>query len=234
MNKEKNYGFNVKTHILNEQSNLINIEAENKDYKFEVEKHKRLSYKKNTYDNKKLEFLNDEKTTCLKDEYIEFDLANKCYISTTILKNQIKSREEAFYFFACMNLLNAYVKKDYAENQFRKRYIIKEYVALVITQIIENNIEGIDIFIDKKLVYVKVFHRQFSFHNVSTNKIIEEFSKSNKNLKQEWIGIRLQPICVSILYEAIGKGIAFKNKNVISLSTKATKYKKRNRKETMR
>lgn len=46
-----------------------------------------------------------------KEEYIDYDIANRCYMGTSILKNRIRTIDEAFYFFACMNLLNAYVKR---------------------------------------------------------------------------------------------------------------------------
>lgn len=118
------------------------------------------------------------------------------------MKNQIKTKEEAFYFFACMNLLNAYIKKDYAVHDYKKRYIIKDYVALAITQIINNNIDGIDIYLDENIAYIKIGKRQFSFHNIRINKILNNYKVSKSNRIQEWCGIRLQSICVSVYKEA--------------------------------
>lgn len=138
-----------------------------------------------------------------KEEYIDYDIANRCYMGTSILKNRIRTIDEAFYFFACMNLLNAYVKKDYAKREFKKRYIIKEYVSEGITQILESNIDGIRIFIDKGIAYIKIFDRQFSFHNITMNNAIKIYMKSKENVRQEWEGIRLQKICMTVLKESI-------------------------------
>lgn len=138
----------------------------------------------------------------ITNEYIELEVANEAYISATILKNQIKTKETAFYFFACMNLINAYIKREYAEDIYKKRYIIKDYVALAITQIIDNNIDGIDIYLDENIAYITIEERQFSFHNVKRDRTMNAYKNSKKNKKQEWCGLRLQPICVSVYKEA--------------------------------
>lgn len=101
-----------------------------------------------------------------------------------------------------MNLINAYIKRDYAEDIYKKRYIIKDYVALAITQIIDNNIDGIDIYLDENITYITIGERQFSFHNVKRDRIMNAYKNSKKNKKQEWCGLRLQPICVSVYKEA--------------------------------
>lgn len=144
------------------------------------------------------------------EELIDKSLADEAYAIVTILKNNLKTKEEVFRFLAAMNLLNSYVKKDYADEEYKKRYIIKSYVMLAVTQIIENKIQGVNLFVDDGIVYIKVLERQFSFHNVNLNSTIKAFKNSKKNLRQEWEGIRLQPICVTIFEEAKKK--QFKSK----------------------
>lgn len=136
------------------------------------------------------------------EEFIKLEMANNAYTKVVILKNRIKTKREAFTFFACMNLLNSYIKKEYAQEEFKKRYIIKDYVAQAITHIIEEEVKEVDIFIDKNVAYVTVENRQFSFHYIKSNNTIREYSRSKKNIKQEWCGIRLQPICVTVFNEA--------------------------------
>lgn len=138
----------------------------------------------------------------ITEEYIELEQAKEAYINATILKNGLQNQYAAFYFFASMNLLNAYIKKDYADTEYKKRYVIKDYVSLAITQIIEQKMEEVEVYIDKRIVYIKIQGRQFSFHNVKGNKVIQAFKDSPYNIKQEWCGIRLQPICISVYQEA--------------------------------
>lgn len=110
---------------------------------------------------------------------------------TSLMK--IKNEYDAFYYFASMNLLNAYVKKPYATEELRKKYGFKNYVVRGIEQVIEQKIKNVRISFKPEVTYVSVLDLQFSFHNLKSSYEIREFTKSRNNIEQQWCGIRLQP-----------------------------------------
>lgn len=136
------------------------------------------------------------------EEYIDYSMVNDAYIKSIMLINRLSTKEEVFFFMSCMNLLNTYIKKEYAKEEFKSRYIIKDYVSRALEQIIENNISGVEVFLEKQVVYIKVMGRQFSFHNVRRSRYLTKYMNSCDNVKQEWSGIRLQKISVSLYLEA--------------------------------
>ena len=101
-----------------------------------------------------------------------------------------------------INLLNSYVKKDYALEEIKKSYIFKNFISDVIEDIILNKISGVDIYYTKEVVYIRINKYQFSFHYVKETDIIRDYKNSVRNVEQEWEGIRLQPIAMSIFKEA--------------------------------
>lgn len=123
---------------------------------------------------------------------ITYEQACKAYQVSTILFNNIRNKSDALYFFTAMNLMNAYVKKPYADEYLKKNYRFKTYVAKALEQVI-SNIHDISVYLDKNIAYVSIDGLQFSFHNVRPTKALEEYIESPKNKKQEWTGIRLQP-----------------------------------------
>ena len=64
------------------------------------------------------------------EELIDKSLADEAYATATILKNNLKTKEDVFRFLAAMNLLNSYVKKDYADEEYKKRYIDRKSTRL--------------------------------------------------------------------------------------------------------
>ena len=119
------------------------------------------------------------------------DLAMEAY---TCVLNPIKCINTAFRYFAALNLINAYVKIDTADMDFKKKYNFKHYVSMGIEQVIARKILGIELYITKQVVYIRFNEIQFSFHNITLSPIIKTFMASDKNHRQEWTEIRLQPI----------------------------------------
>lgn len=114
---------------------------------------------------------------------------------------KISNTFEAFYFFACMNLLNAYVKKKDANPALIKRYKFKEYVVRGIEQTILNKIADVEIYLNPSVSYVRIWNIQFSFHNIQPTPFLrKKYLHSVDNRIQEWAGIRLQPPA-SIIFE---------------------------------
>jgi len=121
---------------------------------------------------------------------IEEEQAMKAYLGAL---SPIEDKYDALYFFACMNLLNAYVKKENA-GEFRKRYRFKDYVIHGIEQVIIKKIDGVEIYLQPDVTYVSLFGLQFSFHNLRpTSFLRKQYMNSPQNKKQEWTNIRLQP-----------------------------------------
>lgn len=138
-------------------------------------------------------------------EKISENDVNEAYRNALMVYRDIRNEKEAFLFFASMNLINSYVKKDYANKSLMNNYTFEEYVSEGIEQVIMNDIKGVDIYFADNLVYIKLMNYQFSFHNVYSTNIIEKYKKSSKNKYQKWSGKRLQLIAVSIFNEAKAK-----------------------------
>ncbi|WP_196001948.1 hypothetical protein [Clostridium sp. 1001271B_151109_B4] len=137
------------------------------------------------------------------EEIIDEESVRKAYINVILLRNNIKNQKDCFKFLASANLLNSYVKKDYAIEEIKKSYTFKNIISEVIEDIIINNISGVHMYYTKQVVYIEVNGYQFSFHNVKETDIIREYKYSRKNIKQEWKEIRLQQIAVSIFNKAV-------------------------------
>ncbi|MCC3668896.1 hypothetical protein [Terrisporobacter mayombei] len=129
------------------------------------------------------------------EKEISYTQANEAYISSLMT---IKNKEDAFYFLSSMNLLNSYVKKDYAQRDFAKKYKFKNYLLKGIEKLIKLNLKDVDIYWDKKVVYIEISGIQFSFHNIYESKAISRFKTTKENKYQEWKGIRLQPLASDI------------------------------------
>lgn len=124
-----------------------------------------------------------------------------------VMKIKVENAYDAFYFFAAMNLMNAWlnrkkkkctlVKKE--DKLFKNMYFFKTYVQKTITDLIINNTLDVKMYFEKDLVIVEIFEFQFSFHNIPSNDIIYEYINSNKNRLIEWSGKRLQPVAPLIL-----------------------------------
>ncbi len=105
---------------------------------------------------------------------------------------RIRDKYDALYFFACMNLLNAYVKNEDAAAEFADNYRFKQYVVSGLEQVIKRHIEGVFVYIERKIAYVSVLGLQFSFHNLTLSSALQDHMRSRQNVRQEWTGIRLQ------------------------------------------
>lgn len=137
------------------------------------------------------------------EEIIDEESVKQAYLNIMILRNKLNTKSDCFKFLASANLLNSYVKKDYAIEEIKKSYKFKEILSEAIEDMIIKNISGIEIYYTKQIVYIKVNSYQFSFHHVNETDIIRNYAKTSKNKVQEWTGIRLQPIALSIFNEAI-------------------------------
>ena len=118
---------------------------------------------------------------------------------------KIKTPLDAFYFCASINLLNTYVKNPKRNKDIVSTYKFKRYLLNGIEDMIINKVKNVEIYISKKedVVYIKIFSFQFSFHSIGSSNVIKEFKKSDKNIFQEWEGLRLQPISAIIFDKAL-------------------------------
>ena len=99
---------------------------------------------------------------------------------------------------ASLNLLNAAVKTPVGRS-ITTYYYIKGHVSLLFIWLLNYPIEGVQIYWDgKTLTYFRVPGYQFSFHYVP---VIKLFRHMMSNLQpQQWDGIRLQSVALSIFY----------------------------------
>lgn len=140
--------------------------------------------------------------SCLNEEIIDHDIVINAYMNMFMAKNGLENKNDVFLFLASMNLLNAYVKKDYAVDEIKKNYKFKKVISKALEDIIIGNIEGVNVYYTPEVVYISVYNYQFSFHNVVATQILKKYMLSPKNIEQEWKGIRLQTIALSIYKEA--------------------------------
>ncbi|THD69262.1 hypothetical protein E7Z59_02720 [Robertkochia marina] len=108
----------------------------------------------------------------------------------------ITSKEEAFYFLCCINLLNAAIKRKV----FKKEIYyggIKKPLSLFLLQLIESEGQYVDDFYlnpeEGPCLYIELNGLQFTFHNVNSKEpVVKEFMESEGNQIKDWKGIRLQ------------------------------------------
>lgn len=138
---------------------------------------------------------NPKEPEVISEEYYRRSKAN---IDTMCILN----KEDAFLYFASLNLLNTYVKQD---NKSKISYNFKSCVTSAFDSIIMNKIDANYCYDNiEKLLIVNIDGMQFSFHNVTPSpKMI--FAKQFPRLvgkeyfkQQEWEGIRLQPVAQSL------------------------------------
>jgi hypothetical protein len=123
------------------------------------------------------------------EEVIETQDATKALINGYYMA--LQTREDYFLFFASLNLLNAYTKKDYAIPSVKDNYDFKGEVTKGIESIIVWKPSGITCYYDKHVTMVEIEGLQFSFHSVEITKLMEDAKQGITQLK--WDGVRLQP-----------------------------------------
>ena len=114
-----------------------------------------------------------------------------------VMRITVTSKYDAFYFFAAMNLLNAWSSrgaKKMVRKLFTNRYYFKDYVGEKIVHILEHRIEEVDICLDGDFAMISVMGFQFSFHYLPMNEKLSFYWSKGGNGYQEWSGIKLQPI----------------------------------------
>ena len=133
---------------------------------------------------------------------IEID-ETSAYFALRMTWLHVETIDEAFLFFASMNVLNAYVKKRDAGENFFKRYEFKRDIVRVLEHLLLYPIIDVSIYLDKDVTYIDLLGLQFSFHHLPLSSILKEYQASDLNRPFEWKGIRLQPYAMLILDEAI-------------------------------
>ena len=122
-------------------------------------------------------------------EDIDVINARKAYINARNM--ELVTTDDFFLFFASINLLNAYVKKDYITN---KKYDFKKNIISGIESLIKNSNSDIKFCYNKNLTTIEINGLQFTFHNVE----ISDVMKEHKYEDIEWLGVRLQPVASTI------------------------------------
>ena len=140
----------------------------------------------------KLKNYNAEKEIISNDCFIKA----KANLRTMFLENE----EDAFLYFASLNVFNAYVK----QNKGKVSYGFKNNVLSAFDALIMNGIPATyDYDKKEKLLIVNIKGMQFSFHNVlpsSKMEFVKNYRRTEHDYykQQEWEGIRLQPIAESL------------------------------------
>lgn len=137
------------------------------------------------------------------EEVIDEESVKQAYLNIIILRNKLNTKEECFKFLSSVNLLNSYVKKDYAIDEIKNSYRFKEFLSEAVEDMIIKDIPGIEIYFGKHVVYIRINGYQFSFHHVHETDIIKNYKNTPRNKVQEWSGVRLQPIALFIFKEAM-------------------------------
>ncbi len=120
----------------------------------------------------------------------------------TVRSMCITNTQDAFLYFASLNLLNSYVKTD----KKNISYGFKRLVSAGIDGILANEVENVTFCYDakEKSMLINVAGLQFGFHNVKPNSSVKflMLNPGNENGKyykqQSWEGVRLQAMAVSL------------------------------------
>lgn len=124
-------------------------------------------------------------------------------LALRIMNLNVEDELSALLFFAAGNFLNAYVKKPYADPRFHKRYLFKNDVTRVIESLTVHSIDDVSVYLAQDVDYVRVKGLQFSFHNLEKTPILSAYKQSDRNVLQEWTGLRLQAAAKPILDYAL-------------------------------
>lgn len=165
--------------------------------------------------NLQIQEIKNKKTTkgsrTITDEIIALRNTKKLEIPVSLLREaksglefEITSVGDAAYFFSCANLINAALTGQYGVGSIptslsKGVHSFKARVSHVAESLIQNPIEGIEIYFDQHLMYVKIDRIQFSFHAIAHSETIRRFIRSAENKQQDWSGIRLQRISPIVL-----------------------------------
>ena len=143
---------------------------------------------KNDNDNDK----DVEKGEGVKQLIIDLPSVKKAY--DVLQLGLLDTTENCFKFFASINLLNAYVKKDYADKMVKNNYAFKKFVLYAVNKLNDFCPNNVDFGMSKidKVIYLQVYDLQFSFHSCLPK---------NCELKLKemfWQNVKLQPYALQI------------------------------------
>lgn len=125
------------------------------------------------------------------DTIISKEIVDRAFNNLSVM--ELKTSDDYFLFYASINLINAYVKKEYA---VYKNYNFKRFVSLGIESLINEKKDGINFSYNKQLTIVEIMGVQFSFHNSQITDLMK--SKESDFQQIEWSNIRLQPFALEI------------------------------------
>lgn len=130
---------------------------------------------------------NDSQSIIIDVSYVKkaYDVLRLGHLDTT---------ENCFKFFSSINLLNAYVKKDYADSVIKNNYVFKKFVLYAVNKLNDFCPNGVDFGMSKidKVIYLQVYDLQFSFHSCLPK-------NSEIKLKEMlWHNVKLQPYALQI------------------------------------
>lgn len=118
----------------------------------------------------------------------------------SIMKTVPNNNNEFFLYLSAMNLLNSWstrVKKQKNElNLFGNMHYFKGYISDSITYLItkHSDLFNSKIYFEKTLMMVEINDFIFSFHHIPLNRVIEDYTNSERNNKIIWKEKKLQPI----------------------------------------
>ena len=97
----------------------------------------------------------------------QIDLASVKKAYEVLNGEKLDTVEDCFKYFASINLLNAYVKKDYAETNIKDNYSFKKFVINAVDRLNKFCPSGVDFGASQsdKVIYLQVYDMQFSFHS---------------------------------------------------------------------
>ena len=117
----------------------------------------------------------------------------------------VTSAADAAYVFSCANLLNAALNNKLSlyrgtQRLAKEAYSFKAHLGRAVVTVAQANIEGVRLFVaEDGLVYISINGIQFSFHSIPDSPILRRYAESSANVRQEWCGVRLQPIAPLVM-----------------------------------
>lgn len=111
------------------------------------------------------------------------------------------------YILASFNLINSWANTRKKSSNLsikekvllRRMFYFKHLIGEFVDFLIKVNSPDVKISIISDLTIISAYNFQFSFHNMTKSKITIEYENSITNSKDEWCGVRLQPVAPLIL-----------------------------------
>lgn len=160
-----------------------------KDVTFGLKMYNQVKSKKKPTNEEVVEGLVSKIIVGSQEEDKEIPIENVINALKVVDEQNLKTNRKVFVYFASINLLNAYIKREDALECMKGYYYFKKFAGKAMDYLTSVNAQIVSAYSQDQLLMVNCLGMEFSFHNVKT-----EHNYPSKN----WSGLKLQPYANTI------------------------------------